>query len=59
MVDKGLLEAVGEKRGRYYLAGEELLAIRSQIRSDRPPRATEDPFEIVSSGRQLRLLDDS
>ena len=59
MVDKGLLEAVGERRGRFYLAAEELVDIRNKIRSDRPPRATEDPFEIVSTGRQLRLLDES
>ncbi len=58
MVDKGLLEAVGERRGRYYLASEELIAIRKTIRSNRPPRATEDPFQLVSSRRQLRLLDD-
>ena len=59
MVDKDLLEAVGERRGRYYLAADELVAVRKRIRSLRPPRATEDPFELISSRRQLRLLDES
>lgn len=59
MVDAGLLEPVGERRGRYYLASEELTARRKQIRASRPERANEDPFELVKNRRQMRLIDDS
>jgi Fic family protein len=55
MVDVGLLEAVGERRGRYYLAGEALTQIREQIRMGRPPRSSDDPFAIVRERRQLKL----
>lgn len=59
MVDAGLLEPVGERRGRYYLASEELTARRKQIRASRPERAKKDPFELVKNRRQMRLIDDS
>jgi Fic family protein len=55
MVDKGLLEAVGERRARYYLAGDVLLQLRKEIRGARPPRSDEDPFRIVRDRRQLKL----
>lgn len=58
MVDTGLLEPIGERRGRFYVAGSELRELGEQIRASRPPRATEDPFELVRSNRQLRLSDD-
>jgi Fic family protein len=58
MVEAGLLEPVGERRGRYYVASGELAAKRTEIRASRPPRATEDPFELVKGRRQMRLLDD-
>lgn len=38
----GLLRAVGNTRGRYYLAGEPLRAIVADVRSSR--RAVEDPY---------------
>jgi Fic family protein len=59
MVDAGLLAAVGERRGRYYVASDELTARRQAIRASRPPRATEDPFDLVRNSRQLRLMDES
>ena len=55
MVDKGLLAPFGERRARYYLAGVEPVELREQVRATRPPKATDDPFEIVRSRRQLSL----
>jgi Fic family protein len=55
MVDLGLLEAVGERRARYYLGGAEAKALRGAIRAKRPPRETDDPFGIVRERRQLSL----
>jgi Fic family protein len=55
MVESTLLVAVGERRARYYLAGEALLSLREEIRSGREPRADDDPFRIVRDRRQLKL----
>jgi Fic family protein len=55
MVELGLLEAVGERRARYYLAGDEPRRVRDQIRSQRQPKAADDPFHIVRERRQLSL----
>lgn len=55
MVDLGLLEAVGERRARYYLAGSDARRLREEIRSARPPREADDPFRIVRERRQLSL----
>lgn len=55
MVEKGLLVAIGERRSRHYLASDELLGIREQIRSRRAPREERDPFTIVRRGEQLSL----
>jgi Fic family protein len=55
MVDLGLLEAVGERRARYYLAGSDARGLREEIRSERPPREADDPFRIVRERRQLSL----
>ncbi|HEX6688773.1 MAG TPA: Fic family protein [Solirubrobacterales bacterium] len=55
MVDLGLLEAVGERRARYYLAGDDARGLREAIRSKRPPREADDPFRIVRERRQLSL----
>lgn len=55
MVESGLLEAIGERRGRYYLASAELTGIREKIREGRPPRAEGDPFQVVRERRQLTL----
>jgi Fic family protein len=55
MVDAGLLEAVGERRARYYLAGETLRHLREEIRSRRTPESSDDPFAIVRERRQLKL----
>jgi Fic family protein len=55
MVDASLLDAVGERRGRYYLAGEILTQMRERVRSERPPKSADDPFAMVREGRQLKL----
>jgi Fic family protein len=55
MVDGELLVAVGERRARYYLAGDTLTALREEIRSKRDPGSGDDPFAIVRDRRQLKL----
>ena len=45
MADRGLLAPRGEKRGRYYVAADELAAVWVAIRSGRDARPTSDPFE--------------
>lgn len=55
MVESGLLEAVGERRARYYLAGEVLRQLREEIRSNRRPKSEDDPFAIIRERRQLKL----
>lgn len=55
MVDLGLLEAVGERRARYYLAGDEARGLRAAIRAKRPPKETDDPFRIARERRQMSL----
>ena len=47
MVKSGLLEPVGEKRGRCYSASQDLKAMRDAVRR---PRRIEDPFKLVDSG---------
>lgn len=55
MVDQKLLEPLGERRARYYLAGHRPTEIRNQVKASRPPRADEDPFAVVRDRRQLSL----
>lgn len=54
MADRGLLEPVGERRNRYYLAGPEPIELLERVRSSRRPQA-EDPFQLVRDRRQLSL----
>jgi len=51
LADEGLLVPKGEKKGRYYLAGEVVKQIRQKTRS--LPRKA-DPFEDVERARQQR-----
>jgi Fic family protein len=55
MVEAALLEAVGERRARYYLASEALTQVRERIRAKRAPRSTDDPFSLIREKRQLKL----
>ena len=51
LVDAGLLEARGERRGRHYVASGSVRAIREKIRL---PKLSDDPFE--EAGRQPELF---
>ena len=44
LVDLGLLVAEGERRGRFYTAGESITKLRRAIVADRDPRDDRDPF---------------
>lgn len=55
MVGEGMLTAVGERRGRYYLAGDEVTALRARVRAARSPKVADDPFTVVRDRRQLSL----
>jgi len=44
LVGAGLLEAVGERRGRYYMASEDVKVMELKIRLERKP--IPDPFEL-------------
>ncbi len=48
LCEAGLLEAVGDKRGRHYVAGRELLDLRRKVSS--PKRAIKDPYDVVREG---------
>ena len=53
MVDAGLLEAVGQTRGRYYVAEPIVREQRRRIQVDRAPKETSDPYDLAQ--RQLQL----
>jgi Fic family protein len=55
MVELNLLETVGERRARYYLAGPAPLRLLGKIHAQRPSPATDDPFSVVRERRQLSL----
>jgi len=55
LVDTGLLAPIGERRGRYYVADPALVERRQEIRRNRAPRETLDPFVVVRQARQLEL----
>jgi hypothetical protein len=44
LVKVGLLTAKGKARGRFYTAGQELIAVRRRIIDSRDPRDDSDPF---------------
>lgn len=47
MSKSGLLEAIGEKRGRYYVGTPFLREVWRHIRSQRPARGVEDPYTLA------------
>lgn len=55
MADRGLLEPVGERRSRYYLAGPPPTKLYAKVTAGRPSGAERDPFVIVRERRQLSL----
>ncbi|MGB2710953.1 MAG: Fic family protein [Conexibacter sp.] len=59
MVDAGLLQPIGERRGRYYVASQPVRELHEHIRAARPPRDHYDPFVVAQQGLQLSLGDGS
>jgi Fic family protein len=53
LVDAGLLTAKGERRGRHYIASDEVKAIRERNRLKRP---LEDPFVQLAPDPERRVL---
>lgn len=51
MTRAGLLEAVGEKRGRRYRATPELRSVWAEIRTQRPSLTVEDPYLTLKGTR--------
>jgi Fic family protein len=49
----GLLDARGERRGRYYVAGEPLRQMQEQLRAERTP--LEDPYPTLLGGIRRAL----
>jgi Fic family protein len=49
LTELGLLKPSGEKRGRFYIAGDDLAAIRRAIVAARDPRDDTDPFASTSA----------
>lgn len=54
LCDSGLLEPVGDKRGRYYIASDFLKDIRRRV--SEPKRRIEDPYDVVAERRQPSFL---
>jgi Fic family protein len=55
MVDAGLLQPLGERRGRHYAAEAALLDAQRQIRLERKPRDEYDPYVKAQEALQLRI----
>lgn len=62
LADAGLLEAKGQTRGRHYVAGEELRALRSRLRETRQPLGDPYPelrarlYEPAGGGKEQPLF---
>lgn len=57
MVDAGFLAALGERRGRHYLAEPVLLDVQRRIRVARPQREDHDPYAKAQEALQLKIGD--
>lgn len=55
MVTAGFFRPIGDTRGRYYLATDELRELANEIRRGRAPKSDDDPFVLAAEGRQLSL----
>jgi Fic family protein len=55
MVDAGLLQPVGERRGRHYIGKPILTDLQRRIRLDRPARDEYDPYTKAEQDLQLTL----
>lgn len=56
LVERGLLEPHGERRGRHYTGTPELWAVWAEIKSQRSRRDDADPFALASLNAQLQEL---
>lgn len=56
LVEAGLLEARGERRGRFYLRSRRLAELDEEIRRRRPPRTSEDPFALARAAADQQHL---
>jgi Fic family protein len=57
ITDAGLYRPIGDTRGRYYLATDEVKQLASDIRGRRPPRLEDDPFLLASQEQKLTISD--
>lgn len=55
LVTAGLFIPIGDTRGRFYVPSDVLTDAWRQVRSRRPPKGTDDPFEVVRRGVQMSL----
>lgn len=55
LVTAGLFIPIGDTRGRYYVPSDDLTQAWHQVRSRRPPKGADDPFEVVRRGLQMSL----
>jgi len=55
MADAGLLEPIGQTRGRYYIAEPIVREQRGRIQADRAPKQTSDPFDLAYERLQLSM----
>ncbi|HEY8724165.1 MAG TPA: Fic family protein [Gaiellaceae bacterium] len=55
LVNAGLFVPIGDTRGRFYVPSDDLSATWHRVRLQRPPRGTDDPFEVVRRGVQTEL----
>lgn len=56
IVNAGLLNPVGDTRGRYYVGSDEIRAEWKRIKDSQPRSYDDDPFRVVAEGRQGSLL---
>jgi DNA-binding transcriptional ArsR family regulator len=56
LVDAGLLETRGERRGRTYVRSPRLIALDDEIRRRRPARVSDDPFDLARAAVEQQRL---
>lgn len=56
LVDAGLLEPQGERRGRHYVRAQRLLELDNKIRALRPPKSLQDPFLLAAAAVEQQRL---
>jgi Fic family protein len=56
LVDAGLLEPQGERRGRHYIRTPRLLELDNKIRARRPPKSLQDPFVLAATAVDQQRL---